>query len=76
MKYLTEEEIRNLPTARILSYKKKHFPFRNKMRILNNIFWDCECAESRLFWTRVVDYENAYEMLKKLLSERENVERK
>ena len=76
MRYLTESEIRHLPTARILSYKKKHFPCRYKFRVQNDIAFDCDCSFCKTFRSQVIEYETTYDILKKVLSERENIERK
>jgi hypothetical protein len=77
MKYLTLFEMTNLPTHRLLAYKKKHFPNRDFLgnKLLGGWHYNCDCADCLQKMPFIRQYEHTYDNLKLVLSQREHVEK-
>lgn len=74
MNYLTETQLRQLPTPRLLAYKRKHLPSENYPFGYDDYIWDCECSsctETKILNKR---YNESYLLIKKILNEREHVQ--
>ena len=69
---MTEEQLRKLPTKRLLAYKRKHFPSYNCPWEVEDHIFDCNCETCTEDKKRIDHYIENHKLLKSILKEREH----
>ena len=73
---LTKQQLEMLPTKRLLSYKKKYYPHRDKHFIIHEgegYSASCDCHICLEETTLRKEYIDTYEFIKNILSKREHI---